>query len=75
MCTEQFTRLAIKYRFNQTFRFPKRNSFAITDKREAADFDLMPCRFGLCFGMADASDLRMTIGTARNGIGVQRMRI
>ena len=41
MCAQQLTCFCVKYGFDHAFSFSKRDGFAIADKREAANFDII----------------------------------
>jgi hypothetical protein len=61
MSPQQFTGFGVEYGFNEAFCFAQRDGFAVTDKREIANFYLIASFLGLGFGQADAGNLRVAI--------------
>ena len=63
---QQFTRLLVEDGFHEAIRRAEGDSFAITDERETADFDVIALFLRRLLGEPDTGDLRVGVSTAWN---------
>ncbi len=71
---EKFAGLGVEHDFDHALIFAERDRLAVADERKAADAHFPARGFRLRLGEADAGDLRMRIGAARNALLDHRMR-
>ena len=69
MSAEERARFGIEHSLDEALSLARRDGLAIDPEGKAPDADLMACRQGLGFGLADRRDLRIGIGAAGNGSG------
>ena len=72
---QQLAGLGIEHGLDQPLGLAQGDGLAIADKRELADLDGISGLFRLGLGQTDGCDLRVAIGTARDGIGFDRMDV
>src|SRR5207342_1120329 len=71
--TQKLAGPGVEHRFHEALGFAQRDCLAVADEWEFADLYLVAGFPGPGFGQADAGDLRVAIGAARDVEDVHRM--
>jgi hypothetical protein len=72
---QELAGLGVEDGLDEALGLAQRDGLAVADEGEAADADLVADLLGARLGVADARHLRMAVGAARDGAGLDRVDV